>query len=151
MLERARRRELFQRLLALVRETVAVEGALVAEEKHLVETEPGLGELQIEIVLIAALDYDLELLERILEVLGENKHVIEDDDGPVFELTEDGGHDFLEDEACRSDTFRHELWGKLSPWRHNGETLRCQRSKTHLVESIDEVKVQKYLEAGNLL
>mmetsp|Transcript_15253 Transcript_15253/g.25418 ORF Transcript_15253/g.25418 Transcript_15253/m.25418 type:complete len:289 (-) Transcript_15253:5304-6170(-) len=116
-----------------------------------VEAEPSLGELEVQIVLAAAIKDLVQLAVSIVIVVRKDKSVVKENDGPVLKTGEDLGHSFLQNKRGRRDTLRHELWSNLPPRCLDRQILRRLVSESELVERIHEVQVQIYLVWTDLL
>ena len=132
-------RDVHDSLDALFGEIVAVVPTLIAEEGDFLETKPRFGELEEEVLFLAASEELFELRVGIIVVVGEDKKVVEENYGPLGEI---GKHVFdvlLKNSGGGADTFGHEFRAKLAEGSDETKTLGSFESKTELMEGIGHV------------
>ena len=117
--------ERLDRLLAAVGQLPSAVGDFISEKGDLLVADERLLDLENNAELRAAGNDTLELVGGVFVVIGQNQEVVEDDDGPVWEILEvedilDNG---LEDSGSRSDSFRQKLGANETPRRLDREEI----------------------------
>ena len=90
----------------------------VPKEGSLVESDPCLGEVHLDIACNANVQELVDFLEQLVSRLGTHQHVIEHEDSLFTQRIEDFSNDVLKNVRGEAYTFHHELGSKWTKHGH---------------------------------